>query len=114
MGPTLQDRLVGLNLIATKTTVVLVLLAVLWDQKIFLDVALVYAILGYVGNHRNHQIFEKRNPMISNIFMGVGLFFMLIGNHRCFEVSGCLYAPPCQFKVWNHRGNLHFSRSTRV
>ncbi len=49
MGPTLQDRLVGLNLIATKTTVVLVLLAVLWDQKIFLDVALVYAILGYVG-----------------------------------------------------------------
>ncbi|GAK55933.1 multiple resistance and pH regulation protein F [Candidatus Vecturithrix granuli] len=48
-GPTIQDRLVGLNLIATKTTVVMVLLAVLWDQKIFLDVALVYAILGYVG-----------------------------------------------------------------
>lgn len=49
MGPTIQDRLVGLNLIATKTTVVLVLLAVLWDRRIFLDVALVYAILGYVG-----------------------------------------------------------------
>lgn len=49
LGPTIQDRLVGLNLIATKTTVVLVLLAVLWDRRIFLDVALVYAILGYVG-----------------------------------------------------------------
>lgn len=49
LGPTVQDRLVGLNLIAAKTTVVMVLLAVLWDQKIFLDVALVYAILGYVG-----------------------------------------------------------------
>lgn len=49
MGPTIQDRLVGLSLITTKTTVVLVLLAVLWDRKIFLDVALVYAILGYVG-----------------------------------------------------------------
>jgi len=48
-GPTIQDRLVGLNLIATKITVVLVLLAVLWDRRIFLDVALVYAILGYVG-----------------------------------------------------------------
>jgi len=48
-GPTTQDRLVGLNLIATKITVVLVLLAVLWDRRIFLDVALVYAILGYVG-----------------------------------------------------------------
>jgi multicomponent Na+:H+ antiporter subunit F len=49
VGPTIQDRLVGLNLVATKTTVVLVLLAVLWDRKIFLDVALVYGILGYVG-----------------------------------------------------------------
>ncbi len=66
------------------------------------DVALVYAILGY-GNHRNHQIFEKRSAMISNIFMGMGLFLCLSEPLR-FEVSGCLYAPPCQFKVWNYLG----------
>ena len=49
VGPTIQDRLVGLSLIGTKTTVVMVLLAVLWDRRVFLDIALVYAILGYVG-----------------------------------------------------------------
>jgi len=48
-GPTPEDRLVGLNLLASKITAVLVILAVDWQRVIYLDVALVYAILGYTS-----------------------------------------------------------------
>ena len=48
-GPTPEDRLVGLNLLASKITAILVILAVTWQRKIYLDVALIYAILGYTG-----------------------------------------------------------------
>ena len=49
LGPTVEDRLVGLNAVASMITAILVLLAVQWGRSIYLDVALVYAILGYVG-----------------------------------------------------------------
>jgi len=48
-GPTVEDRLVALNAIASMITAILVLLAVQWGRSIYLDVALVYTILGYVG-----------------------------------------------------------------
>lgn len=48
-GPTLFDRLIGANLIATMVTCIMVVLAVHFNRRIYLDVALVYAILGYVG-----------------------------------------------------------------
>jgi multisubunit Na+/H+ antiporter MnhF subunit len=49
IGPTPEDRLIGLNLAASQVLAILVLLAVRQDQAIYLDVALVYAILGYIG-----------------------------------------------------------------
>ena len=49
IGPTPEDRLIGLNLVASQVLAILVLLAVRQRQSVFLDVALVYAILGYVG-----------------------------------------------------------------
>jgi multicomponent Na+:H+ antiporter subunit F len=49
VGPTPEDRLIGLNLVASLVLAILVLLAVRQQQAIYLDVALVYAILGYIG-----------------------------------------------------------------
>ncbi|MGK7297424.1 MAG: monovalent cation/H+ antiporter complex subunit F [Candidatus Wenzhouxiangella sp. M2_3B_020] len=46
-GPTLADRILGVNVIATNTMVVLALLAVLLEQGFWLDVAIVYALLGF-------------------------------------------------------------------
>jgi multicomponent Na+:H+ antiporter subunit F len=46
-GPALADRILGVNVIATNTMVVLVLMAVLLDQGFWLDVAIVYALLGF-------------------------------------------------------------------
>ena len=47
-GPTVADRLVGLQVIASKVTAMIVLIAFMTDQMHYLDVALVYAMIGFV------------------------------------------------------------------
>jgi len=49
IGPTPEDRLVGLNLVVAQVVGILVIIAVKFDRSIYLDVALVYAMLGFVG-----------------------------------------------------------------
>ena len=49
VGPAPEDRLIGLNLAASEVLAILVLLAVRQKQAVYLDVALAYAVLGYVG-----------------------------------------------------------------
>jgi len=49
IGPTSEDRLIGLNLVVAQVVGILVAMAVKFDRSIYLDVALVYAILGFVG-----------------------------------------------------------------
>ena len=49
IGPEPEDRMVGLNLTASQVLAILVLAALRLDRAIFLDVALVYAILGFIG-----------------------------------------------------------------
>lgn len=47
-GPTPYDRFLAVNSFGTKTVVVIVLLAVLVDDPMFLDVALVYALVNFI------------------------------------------------------------------
>jgi multicomponent Na+:H+ antiporter subunit F len=49
MGPTASDRAVAADTACTVTTALLVLLAFLFGRRIYLDVALVYAVLTFVG-----------------------------------------------------------------
>ncbi|OPL19596.1 MAG: pH regulation protein F [Candidatus Aegiribacteria sp. MLS_C] len=49
IGPTVADRMIGLNLVAAQTLALLVLISVSMDRTILLDVALVYDIFGFVG-----------------------------------------------------------------
>jgi multicomponent Na+:H+ antiporter subunit F len=49
IGPEPEDRMIGLNLTSSQVLAILVLASVKADRAIFLDVALVYAILGFVG-----------------------------------------------------------------
>ncbi len=49
IGPTHEDRLIGLNLAVSQVLAILVITAVKFDRSIYLDVALVYAILGFLG-----------------------------------------------------------------
>ena len=48
-GPTHFDRLIGLNLMIFNITVIIATLAVEYQRYLYLDVALVYAILGFVS-----------------------------------------------------------------
>jgi len=48
-GPTPEDKMIGLNLMAAQVLAILVLVAVKTRRTILLDVALVYAVLGFVG-----------------------------------------------------------------
>ncbi|MDX9800044.1 MAG: monovalent cation/H+ antiporter complex subunit F [Spirochaetia bacterium] len=48
-GPTAADRLIGLNIISAQILAVLVLFAAKENLHVYLDVALVYDIFGFVG-----------------------------------------------------------------
>lgn len=48
-GPTAPDRLVAVDGMITITTALLVLLGLFLDRRIYIDVALVYAVLAFVG-----------------------------------------------------------------
>ena len=49
LGPTTSDRVVGVDGTVTITTALMVLLGAFFDRYIYLDVALVYAVLGFIG-----------------------------------------------------------------
>lgn len=47
VGPTLMDRILAVNVMATKTLVVLVLLGFVFGREIFFTVAFVYGLLSF-------------------------------------------------------------------
>lgn len=50
-GPTVFDRLIGVNAIATKTIVIIALIGFIYGRiDMFIDITLAYAILGFIGN----------------------------------------------------------------
>jgi len=49
IGPTIWDRLLGLNLVTTKLIMLIVLIASLRQETFLLDIALIYALLGFIG-----------------------------------------------------------------
>ena len=49
IGPTVADRMIGLNLVASQILALLVLVSVALERSIYLDVALVYDIFGFIG-----------------------------------------------------------------
>jgi len=48
MGPRAWDRVIAINVIGTKTIVIVILLGLLFDSLYFVDVALVYALFNFI------------------------------------------------------------------
>ncbi|MHC1593044.1 MAG: monovalent cation/H+ antiporter complex subunit F [Methermicoccaceae archaeon] len=48
-GPSVYDRVVGINAIGTKTIVVLVLIGYVYARPSFFDISLLYAILNFLA-----------------------------------------------------------------
>ena len=49
IGPSIVDRLIGLNVVAAQVLTILVLMAYKENLAVYLDVALVYDIFGFIG-----------------------------------------------------------------
>ena len=58
-GPTTSDRAVAVDTIATITTALLVLLGSIFERYVYLDVALVYAVLTFIGSVAIARFLEK-------------------------------------------------------
>ena len=58
-GPTAPDRAVAVDTMATITTALLVLLAFIFKRYVYLDVALVYAVLTFIGLVAIARFLEK-------------------------------------------------------
>jgi multicomponent Na+:H+ antiporter subunit F len=49
LGPTVYDRILAVNLFGTLTVVLIALLGFLIDRPEFLDIALVYTLINFIG-----------------------------------------------------------------
>lgn len=48
-GPTIYDRILAVNMFGTKTVLIIAVLGFLTGRPDFLDVALVYALINFIG-----------------------------------------------------------------
>ena len=48
-GPTIWDRLLGMNVIATKIIVIIIIYAAISDTSFLLDFAIIYTLSGFIG-----------------------------------------------------------------
>lgn len=70
MGPTLYDRVLGVNSIGTKTVLLLGMLGFLMGRPDFLDLAILYALINFVATiavlkfvrYRSFQVTLVRKP----------------------------------------------------
>jgi len=49
LGPTLYDRILAVNMVGTKTVVFIALVGFLDGRPDFLDIALLYALINFIG-----------------------------------------------------------------
>ncbi|EFK09750.1 monovalent cation/H+ antiporter subunit F family protein [delta proteobacterium NaphS2] len=63
-GPTVLDRLIGVNAIGSKTVILLLLIGLLYDRlDMFVDIALAYALLNFVAVLAASRYFQKRKGL---------------------------------------------------
>ncbi len=63
-GPTVLDRLVGVNAVGSKTTTLLILIGLLYHRvDMFVDIALAYAMLNFIAVLAASRYFQKRKGL---------------------------------------------------
>ncbi len=58
-GPTAADRVVAINIITTYTLIIITLIARIYEQVYFLDIAMVYALMGFITTVGVAKYLEK-------------------------------------------------------
>ena len=59
LGPTIYDRILSVNTFGTKTVVLIGLWGFITERPEFLDIALVYALLNFIGTIAVLKVFES-------------------------------------------------------
>ena len=59
MGPSVYDRVLAVNMFGTKTVLLLSVVAFLYGRPDFLDLALAYALINFIGILAVLQFFEN-------------------------------------------------------
>ncbi len=63
-GPTVLDRLVGVNAIGSKTTTLLILIGLIYHRvDMFVDIALAYAMLNFIAVLAASRYFRKQKGL---------------------------------------------------
>ncbi len=63
-GPTVLDRLIGVNAIGSKTVVLLILIGLVYHRvDMFVDIALAYAMLNFLAVLAASRYFQKRKGL---------------------------------------------------
>lgn len=71
-GPTVMDRIMGIGVIGTKTTILLVLIGVMYKRvDMFVDISLAYALLNFISTLAAAKYFRlmKSNHLDTNPFI---------------------------------------------
>ncbi len=64
IGPTAIDRIVAVNMLGTQTTVLLILIGILFHRvDMFVDFALTYALLNFVGSLAAARYLLRTKPL---------------------------------------------------
>jgi multicomponent Na+:H+ antiporter subunit F len=68
VGPTVLDRLVGVNAIGSKTIVMLILIGLLYKRvDMFVDIALAYAMLNFIAVLAASRYFQKQKGVYDDV-----------------------------------------------
>ena len=63
-GPTVLDRLIGVNAIGSKTITLLILIGLIYQRvNMFVDIALAYAMLNFITVLASARYFQKRKTL---------------------------------------------------
>jgi multicomponent Na+:H+ antiporter subunit F len=69
-GPTVLDRLIGVNAIGSKTVILLLLIGFLYERiDMFVDIALAYAFLNFIAVLAASRYFHKRKGLYEESFL---------------------------------------------
>ena len=67
VGPTTIDRMIGVNIIGTKTTILLLIIGLLFHRiDMFIDLALTYALLNFLASLAAARLLERLDTSNGN------------------------------------------------
>jgi multicomponent Na+:H+ antiporter subunit F len=63
-GPTVIDRILGVNLVGTKTTIMIIIIGTLYQRvEMFVDIALAYALLNFIASLAAARFFQRHKQL---------------------------------------------------